>query len=481
MGIQLRILLSMLLVIVLSLTGTVAVAWRFASHQDAAYNEQRLKRKETAVRMSLQYALDRTPGRFLTANIPEAFSDRICELGDIHGMSIALYSPSGGFIMSSVPSHTSDSSAPLQLDDAVLELLRSATEGLESVDFGTFTQAYWQFKNTEDEVVGIANLRYEKRAVETGDFIGFLSQLAPLYVILFLGGGILSALLSNRLVRVLRMIGDRMRALDPSAEPTPIEYESRDVIGELVDQYNQLLGQLHRTVEELAQREREGAWRLMAMQVAHEIKNPLTPLKLGVQQLERAWKDGQPDFDKRLERFTETAVAQIEVLSGIARDFSLLAEIGMDDLEPVGLERVVKNAVSLFEAADSTVIWQVGSIDERAVVLGSYAPLVRVLNNLISNSLDAIMADDKPQKTIQIRCFYENNGWALAVEDNGIGMDMSCYEQVFEPRFTTKKSGTGLGLSMSQSIVNQLNGKIHVDSILGVKSVFTVWLPEYEA
>jgi len=474
MGFQFRILLSMLLLMVLSLIGTIWVAWQFAVRQDAEYNEQRLLRKEAAIERSMEYVLDRMPGAFQTGDIPLVFSDRICELADVHGLDIGLYAPDGRLLTQS--SFSTDEATLIQLPEAVLSPLAQTPNEVKRVDLGQVVLAHWNFNNLDDEVVGIAQVRYEKRTVETGDFKSFLIQLAPLYVVLILGGALIAALLSNRLIRILTIIRDRMRELDPTQEQSPIPYDQADAIGELVAEYNALLRHLQKTTAELAQKEREGAWRLMAMQVAHEIKNPLTPIKLGVQQLERAWMDDRPDFDERLKRFCKTASTQIDVLAEIAQDFASLADIGVQDLERVSLSSVVDEVVDLFQIADHGVRWDIDGFHEDVFVRGSRSHLLRVFNNVMTNALQAMAK--QTDKVMRLDCVESNKGWRITIQDNGVGIEESLIEQVFQPHFTLKKNGSGLGLSITKSVVQQLSGTIKVSSLHGAWTIVEIWLPK---
>ena len=473
MGFQTRILLSMLLVIVLALTGTMYVAWDFAGDQEEAYNARRLIRKEASVERSLNYTLDRLPDSLRTEDIPNAFSDRICELADIHGMDIALYGPNGRLLTQSTL--TDDAGASIQLPVDVLAELDASDERIQGGSDGGVVNVYWNVKDRDGDSLGIVGVRYEKRALEAGDFKAFWSQLAPLYIVLFLGGAILAAILSNGLVRHLRLIRDRMRELEPGVQQTPIEYHRSDAIGELVDQYNALLKQLQAAVEELAKREREGAWRMMAMQVAHEIKNPLTPIKLGAQQLERAWLDEKDDFDDRLRRYTRVVVEQIDILAEIAQDFSMLAAVGLERLEEVALDAVVHEVVELFQQSHPERSWKVEVPAGDWTLKGSKQHLIRALNNLISNAVDATETRQAPQ--IVIRLQREGVGINLTVKDNGIGIEPDQIDAIFQPRFTLKKQGTGLGLTITQSIVHQLHGTISVSSEHGKGTTFNLSFP----
>jgi len=459
----------MLLVVVLALAGTMYVAWDFAGDQEEAYNARRLVRKEASVERSLNYTLDRLPDSLRTEDIPNVFSDRICELADIHGMDIALYRPNGRLLTQSTL--TDDTGASIQLPADVLAELDESDERIQGGSEGGVVDVYWNVKDREGNALGIVGVRYEKRALEAGDFKAFWSQLAPLYIVLFLGGAILAAILSNGLVRHLRLIRDRMRQLEPGVQQTPIEYDRSDAIGELVDQYNALLKQLQSAVEELAKREREGAWRMMAMQVAHEIKNPLTPIKLGAQQLERAWDDKKDDFDERLRRYTRVVVEQIDILAEISQDFSMLAAVGLDKPEEVNWAQATKEVAALYQQSNPQIEWRTSIPDAPVVIEGSKAHLTRAMNNLIVNAIDAVVNEPHPLIAIGLVVSPEGKAF-LTVEDNGIGIPEDRQKEIFQPHFTSKEKGTGLGLFITDSIVRQLNGQISLRSFPGQGSVF---------
>ena len=471
MGFQTRILLSMLLVIVLSLTGTMFVAWQFANNQEEAYNAQRLTRKESSVQRSLEYTLNRLPYSLTTAEIPRIFSDRICELSDVHGMDIALYGPSGSLLTQSTLMQ--GEGAAIQLNQDLLVALEGSSVRVKGMDFGPFINVYWNVEDGRGNAIGIAGVRYQKRTLEEGDFRAFWSQLAPLYVVLLIGAALIAAVLSSGLVRNLRMISDRMRELDPGSKQSPIAYHRQDAIGELVTEYNTLLEQLHEAVEALAKREREGAWRMMAMQVAHEIKNPLTPIKLGAQQLERAWNDEKADFGERLKRHCEVVVQQIDVLAEIAQDFSALAAIGMDELERVDVCAVVHESAAMYRSSNANITWTFEGLDGKHEIQATRSHLLRVFNNLISNAVDAVSEEAVPRISLSLN--QTSSELEVVVQDNGEGISEERFKKVFEPRFTSKRSGTGLGLTIAKSIVDQLNGSIEVSSKPGRGATFCVF------
>lgn len=477
MGFRIRILLGMFALIVLALMGTALVAFQFDIEQQEVYNRLRLQRKEAAVERSLDYVLERHLGSWSDGVIAELFSDRICELSDVHGLSISLYNPNGDLVISSIFGAPNDSSTPLFVPQHALDQLLDFHEEQEGVDedFGDHIMAYWKLTDEEGNVVTIANVRYDKRQMEASGFLAFVRRLAPLYVALFFGAGVLAVLLTNGIVRPLTALRERLSLLELTGTQQPIEYAGKDAIGELVRQYNALVSELELKVSELAQSEREGAWRAMAMQVAHEIKNPLTPFKLGVQQLNRAAQDGREDLKERVTRFTAMAVDQIEVLSTVAEDFSRMASINPDEFIEVNLNDVLSTAALLY--APHGVVFT--APEGKAMVRGTHPHLVRVFNNLLSNAVQAVEARLGQNLEGGVRIWAEpsGQGWLVFVQDDGIGIEPERISRIFEPRFTTKTGGSGLGLSMTKLMVQHFHGDIHVQSEPGVGTTFKVWLP----
>ena len=186
---------------------------------------------------------------------------------------------------------------------------------------------------------------------------------------------------------------------------------------------------------------------MMAMQVAHEIKNPLTPIKLGAQQLERAWSDQKEDFDERLRRYTRVVVEQIDILSEIAQDFSMLAAVGLGEREDVDLKNALGEVIELYRQSHPEVSWQLDVPTEAVTMQGSKQHVTRALNNLISNAVDATKEIEVPSIHASIECV--SNRAVIRVRDNGVGIEPDRIEAIFQPRFTLKKHGTGLGLTIA--------------------------------
>lgn len=299
-----------------------------------------------------------------------------------------------------------------------------------------------------------------------------MGRLAPVYLMLFLLVGLLAFSLSNSIVRPLKGLAEDM-ASNPLDRREGVVLQSRwqDEVGTLVQSYNTLLHQLQESMESRALLEREGAWREMAQQVAHEIKNPLTPMRLGAQHLERAWADGAEDFADRLKRYTNTTVQQIDALTHIAEGFALLATDGAVEPQQVELGALLEDVTGLH--AERRVRWS-RQDEKEAWVWADKTRLVRAFNNLIQNALES-KSDGEVDVAVELRV---QEGWAfVTVSDDGDGIHEERLTRIFEPKFTTKTHGLGLGLAMVRAIVQGAKGEVAVRSKASEGTEFEVRLP----
>jgi signal transduction histidine kinase len=456
----------MLVLLACSLLGTGYVAFRYTQSQEEIYNLQRLERKEGAVERSMDWVLQQREGELNDQSVNELFSDKICELSDVHDVDISLYSPEGLLWISSVPGKPSDSTARMEVPLVVLSSLAagSSREEGEDLDLGKYVQAYWNHFDSEGNVAMVVNVRYEKRPLDGGGFWIFFNQLAPVYGVLFLATSALGLLLTRAIVGPLRALRDSMNQLDLKS-PVPLSYPQNDAIGELVSEYNRLQQELSTKLEELTRKEREGAWRTMAVQVAHEVKNPLTPLMLGVQQLEKAYRDNHPDFPVRIRRFAQMAQTQIESLSQIAEDFRNLSQWDELPVKRTDLLAVLRSATDLFVLGQPGIQWSFEIPEEEIWVWASPTHLTRVFNNLINNALDAIReTHDGRMGEVSIVIRPEKDSCRVILQDNGVGISIENMQRIFDPQFTTKAQGSGLGLAMVKAIMEQFGGSIDVES-----------------
>jgi nitrogen fixation/metabolism regulation signal transduction histidine kinase len=253
-----------------------------------------------------------------------------------------------------------------------------------------------------------------------------------------------------------------------------IVWKRNDEIGELVLQYNKMVHQLGQSATALAKSEREGAWREMARQVAHEIKNPLTPMKLSIQYLQKAIHKNQSNVKELTTNVANTLVEQIDHLSKIAADFARFANIGTTQLETFDLHQVLENLKDLYSSNPKIELsWK--KIEGKILLRADRTHMNRLFTNLLTNSIDACTNES----ICKIEIIEERRGNELVVQikDNGEGIPVEMHSKIFTPNFTTKSSGTGLGLAMCKSIVEQSGGEIWFQTTEGEGSSFFVQLP----
>jgi nitrogen fixation/metabolism regulation signal transduction histidine kinase len=254
-----------------------------------------------------------------------------------------------------------------------------------------------------------------------------------------------------------------------------LSYPARDELGDLVEAYNQALSDLEDSVERLKQTEREMAWREMARQVAHEIKNPLTPMRLSVQHLQRAQKQNPNEAPQLVERMSQTLLEQIDALTRIADAFSNYAQMPTPNPRPFDLRDLLQSVYTLYQQQEQGRTQLNLHLPEKPVpIYADRDQLARVVSNLILNALQAI-PQERPGK-VTIACTADKTA-LLMVEDNGRGIPAAIQDKVFLPNFTTKSSGMGLGLAMCKTIVENAGGKLGFSTVEQEGTRFWVELP----
>jgi nitrogen fixation/metabolism regulation signal transduction histidine kinase/HAMP domain-containing protein len=290
---------------------------------------------------------------------------------------------------------------------------------------------------------------------------------------MFLVIGIIAWIISRNISYPLMLIQQQMANTTLGQKNEPILWNRNDEIGELVKQYNLMIDQLEESAEKLAKSEREGAWRDIARQIAHEIKNPLTPMKLSVQHLERAWKDQSPKLPETFAKVTKTLITQIDTLSDLATEFSSFAKMPAPRYENVDVHDLIDQIVHLQEQTfEGKIVW---NCPEETYIYFDSGYLNRTLTNLIKNACQAIPEDREGE--IQVLVINEKDWMRFEVRDNGSGISEEQKDKVFMPYFSTKVIGMGLGLPIVKSMIESGRGQIYFTSKEGVGTTFTIRLP----
>ncbi len=407
--------------------------------------------------------------------------DFLIRLSNIFFTDINFYDTGGTMISSSRPQIFEEGLVSERMDPEAYKNLvvdrKSVLIHHESIGTMQFNSAYMPLYNDQNNLLGYINLPYFSRQDELKKEISsFLVTFINIYILLILFGVFITVLISNYITAPLALLAGKMSKLRLGKVNEKITWNPHDEIGQLVTEYNRMVDELGRSAAMLAQSEREMAWRGMARQVAHEIKNPLTPMKLSAQYLQKAWNDKAPDWDKRLARFTATLVEQIDALSAIATDFSDFAKISEVVVKTVDLEEIVRFSLSLYEGAFE-IRYEFETRVDHPTVLADRSQLIRVFTNLLNNAMQAI--GDKHQGLIRVTLTRDNEDIVVAVSDNGAGISPDRADKIFEPDFTTKSGGMGLGLAIVKGIVEGIHGEISFTSEEEKGTTFVIKIPAY--
>ncbi|MGH2568022.1 MAG: sensor histidine kinase, partial [Bacteroidota bacterium] len=292
------------------------------------------------------------------------------------------------------------------------------------------------------------------------------------YAIILIVLIVVGFVLASRLSRPLRQLSEASRSVGRGNLDVELKPSTSDEVGELMISFNDMVKELRQSRDQIARAERELAWKEMAKQVAHEIKNPLTPMRLSVQHLRTAFHDNAPDLKSLVDRVTQTVIEQIDALSRIATEFSNFARMPERKYERVDLHQLLTETVSLFQEIRG-VEFRLNFCDTSPTLVADRDELQRVFINLIRNGVQAMDSGG----TISIQTSLEDHRCTIRIADTGPGIPRSIQEKVFEPNFSTKTDGTGLGLAIAKRVIEGLNGSIELESEMGRGTMFIIKIP----
>ncbi len=444
------------------------------------YHQERLERKEDAVKEHINYILSNTTYPLTEKNLPLIFKDKIHELSDIHNVEINIYSLNGNLLKSSKASFSVDSISP-PIPKYIIKLVQSSIEkryvDIKSVDGIKNRSSYTQIKDDKFKPLGILNLPYvDDDSFYENEIQEFLIRLSQVYFFMLIIAFALAYFLASYITQSLKTISDKINetSLNQKNEKIVIEANSRE-INSLIKAYNAMVDKLEESATMLAQSEREQAWREMAKQVAHEIKNPLTPMRLTVQSFERKFNPEDPDLKQKLNDYTKTLIQQIDTMTSVASAFSNFASMPAQQNETLNVVEVVEFSLDIFNEEYITF----ESKEEEIITIMDRTQLIRIITNLVKNAIQAI-PEEQTEKSILVAVKREENNVNITVKDNGIGIELEYIEHIFEPKFTTKTSGMGLGLGIIKNIIENYKGTITFESEFGKGTTFKVSLPIIE-
>ncbi len=425
------------------------------------------------------YALKVDLEDYLEIGNLDVLSNDIDQLASKHQSEINVYSHEGDLLASSVPKVFEKGLYKPFLKKEDVRAFAQNPNKISLEQNADFMGLAYQFSYfpvldaLDGNAVIVENLQIPvvKSHSKVADFVGTLLNI---YVLLFLLSGALALMVSHNITRPIKQLGTKIKHLKLGGKNEHILWDSTDEIGDLVHNYNDMIDQLEDSAKVIAHTERDLAWREMAKQVAHEIKNPLTPMKLSIQYLQRAIQQNPDHTQELVENVSRTLIEQIDNLSNIAGAFSNFGKMPHTSNEKVILNDVLSAVYDLFRKRNDMDIAMYEPIDDLYVFADRNA-LIRILNNLVKNAIQAIPTDR--QGKIEIKLYKKEKQAVIKITDNGIGIPDDRKEKVFLPNFTTKSSGTGLGLAICANMVEAFNGKLNFVSEEHVGTSFFLEIP----
>ena len=458
-----------LLVVVASILIAAVTILQF-NKQSRDYHEERLERKESHLILNLNYFIEEA----MIDNLINLPQDKINEITDIHEIPFEIYSLQGQLLKTSLDSK-------LAMNDIILspEILLFFKQGnntryVENNDEFKYSKSSYNLIYSKNQPVGIMHMPYfMDDSLSKKELKAFLMNLGIVYVNMLLIAFVLAYFLSNYITKSLTRISQKIKATTLNKQNAKIDIDrTPKEVSILIDSYNTMIDDLEESAVKLAKSERETAWREMAKQVAHEIKNPLTPMRLSIQSFQKNYSSDDKLDKTKLKDFSNSLIEQIDTMSSIATAFSDFANMPEQKKELLNVTEVVQIALDIFNKDYIEY-----SVEEKEILtLFDRTQLIRVITNLINNAIQAIPENRSP--IIKISVASTKRNVVINIEDNGNGISEKNRNKIFEPSFTTKSSGMGLGLSMIQSIMLAYNGSITFKTKENQGTIFKMVFPK---
>ena len=472
--IQLTLILSLLGILTIIGLGLML----YNSHQLLNSVKDNLNEKLTSVSSELNMRVGAETE--LNAPMREYLNEQLIVLSDIIRADINLYDLQGRLFATSRSEIYDRGLLSRRINPVAFRAISEEYKTLflhnEKLGDMNFLSAYSPIYNQKNGLVGYLNLPYFTRQDDFKKQVsGFIVAFSNLYILLIMFSLIIALFISNKLTAPLLQIENNLKGIQLGKTNAKIEYSGEDEIGRLAKEYNKKVDELAESAELLARSERESAWQEMARQVAHEINNPLTPMKLSIQYLQRIKAKDSENFDDYFNRVSRTLVEQIDALSLIASSFSDFAKMPKITRELIDLSEKIGEIILLFENTNNVLVSFTQSSDEPVKVIADKDQLGRAIINLIKNGIQSIQGDRKG--VLDVKLYKDETSAYISITDNGTGIPVELQDKLFEPSFTTKSSGMGLGLAITKRIIENFNGEIWFQSVGDVGTTFFIKLP----
>ena len=486
-----RIFFAMILLVFVSFL-LIGITTSFQIRENSLYyHELRLDRKESQLQRAfkilfneksqqsdnqLSYLFNRRPdvGINISTVLDEELKQEIFKISDVQNINFTLYDLDGTLIGSTV-----NEGANNKLDNNLIDDLSKSKDlnivQKNQLDDQLYRSSFSYIMDVNNRPIWILNLPYlDDDKLNAYEIRSFIINIAQVYVLLFVLAIIISYFVSSYITNPISELVKKMRQMriDKSNKKIRTNVSSKEMFT-LVSSYNNMVDQIDDNVKKLSKSQRELAWREMAKQVAHEIKNPLTPMKLSVQSFKQRFNSKDPKIEEKIQDFSDTLIQQIDVLSSISTAFSHFAELPAQKKENIDIISTTRLALEIFN--EQNISFE-SKMDLLKVKIDR-TNLIRVITNLVKNSIQATENISNPKIIVRIKKI--RNKAIIEIEDNGIGISRKNRDKIFEPKFTTKSKGMGLGLSIIKNLVTNYNGEIDFKSTKD-KTTFKIELPIYK-
>lgn len=468
-----RVFFGFLLICLLSVAASSLVPYFVLRNNALEQSKIDMQEKTNAVMAYFDYALSRTTVQ--TEDLRKVLGNKIFEIADINQHDIIVYDLNGNYLLSNKDLNLVDrKKVPMDIVNKLLSKeTRYDVRGYDATKDAVYTSSYLVLKNNMWEPIGIIYIPlYHNESAYMQVLHKYVIYILLIDLIIIAFSIWLSWVTSNNLAKNITKFSDMITRITLfENEMRPIKYYKNDELNALARAYNRMILQIQDQKERLRFKASEEAWREMAKQVAHEVKNPLTPMKLTIQNFERKFDPQDPNITERVKQMSKTMVDQIDVIATVASAFSEFAKLPEKHNEVINLNNEIEDVLRVFN--DDQIF--VHSNKNNIMITMDRVFLSRIITNLVTNAKQA--ASDDRDLLVNVDIEQHQRRVVISVQDNGIGIPEDMYEKIFEPNFTSKNSGMGLGLSMVRKMVEDYKGEISVKSEVGKGSTFIITLP----
>ena len=448
-----------------------------------SYNERQQKRflDEKVVSVAKQFSQTYQDFPSLPLSEKAYIKNLLVELSSVYATDVNLFDVNGDLYASSRPEifqfRLVNEKMPTRAYVQMIEKSRSTFSQEESIGDLQYLSSYIAVTNTQNQVLGYLNLPdFSNEEEFKQQMVGLIMGLLNILVILLLLAAIISVIIAKRVSEPLTILQNKMTSVVVGEENEKIDLQVPDELTGVIQNYNEMIDKLSVSAEKLAKAERESAWREMARQIAHEIKNPLTPMKLSLQLLNRSWDEKDERFESRLKSISKTMIEQIDTLADTATSFSDFAKLSKVNLEKIDINELIQSCVVIF-SHDENVEVRAELPETPVFVLADKEKTIRLFNNLIKNAIQSIPKERQGLVRVTVSKSEKSDFAIIKVIDNGRGIPEEIQSRIFELHFTTKSTGSGFGLAICKSVAESSNGRIYFETEQDKGTTFCVELP----